>query len=47
LEKVVAVVQLTVVCPDVFCTSMAVPVMEATLPLAEPGGAVAAPAAVA
>ncbi len=29
-EKVVVPVQLTVVCPSVFCTSMEVPVMDAT-----------------
>jgi hypothetical protein len=48
LEKVVVAVQLTVVWPaDGLCTSMEVPAMEATLPLAIPpraGGGVAAPA---
>jgi hypothetical protein len=46
-ENVVLVVQLTDVCPSVaLCTSIVVPEMEATLPLAPaPAGAVAAPAA--
>jgi hypothetical protein len=46
-ENVVVGVQLTEVCPSVaLCTSIVVPEMEATLPLAPaPGGAVAAPAA--
>jgi hypothetical protein len=46
-ENVVLGVQLTDVCPSVaLCTSIVVPVMEATLPLAPaPVGAVAAPAA--
>jgi hypothetical protein len=45
-EKVVELVQLTVVCPSLaLCTSIVVPLMEATLPLApEPVGAVAASA---
>jgi hypothetical protein len=45
-ENVVLAVQLTEVCPSVaLCTSIVVPEMEATLPLAPaPGGAAAAPA---
>ena len=45
-ENVVVPVQFTVVWPVVFCTSIEVPEIDATLPLAEPpgGGVVAAPA---
>jgi hypothetical protein len=44
-EKAVVEVQFTVVCPDVFWTSMALAAMDATLPLALPPGALGADAA--